>query len=176
MIRGFLFFLLLSMCANFLAKPQLFLILVLKMVDVPTLSIVIAAASVVAGVIHYSVQIRHQTKVRQTDLVMRLYSTRTTIEFQEAWKKVMARKFKDYHDFEKWYDWTDFIVVGIFFEGVGILLHRKLIDISLVDDLFSYIIKVTWEKIKQVVEEVRKSNNAPQIYEWFEYLYNEMQK
>jgi hypothetical protein len=66
--------------------------------------------------------------------------------------------------------------VGLFFEGVGILLSRKLIDLGLVDDLHSYVIKTTWEKIKQVVEGVRKSNNAPQIYEWFEYLYNEMKK
>jgi len=146
------------------------------MVDIPTLSIAVAAASVVAGVIYYSLQIRHQTRMRQTDLVMRLYSTRASREFQEAWKKVMAKEFKDYHDYEKWYEWSDFIEVGIFFEGIGILLFRKLIDIRLVDDLFSYIIETTWGKIKPVVEGVRKHNNAPQIFEWFEYLYNEMQK
>ena len=88
----------------------------------------------------------------------------------------MAKEFKDYHNYEKWYEWSDFIEVGLFFEGVGILLNRKLIDIGLVDDLHSYIVKTTWEKIKRVVEDVRKHNNAPQIYEWFEYLYNEMQK
>jgi len=146
------------------------------MVDIPTISIVIAAASVVAGVIYYSFQIRHQTKIRQTDLVMRLYSTRASKEFQEAWKKVMAKEFKDYNDYEKWYEWSDFIEVGIFFEGIGILLCRKLIDIRLVDDLFSYIIETTWEKIKPVVEGVRKHNNAPQIFEWFEYLANEIKK
>jgi len=146
------------------------------MVDVQTFSIAVAAASVVAGVIYYSFQIRHQTKIRQTDLVMRLYSTRASREFQEAWKKVMAAEFKDYQDYKKWYDWSDFIEVGIFFEGIGILLHKRLIEIKLVDDLFSYIIKSTWEKMKQVVEAVRKYNNAPQIFEWFEYLYNEMQK
>jgi len=145
-------------------------------VEITTVSIVIAAASVVAGVIYYSFQIRHQTRIRQTDLVMRLYSTRASGEFQEAWKKVMAKESKDYHDYEKWYEWSDFIKVGIFFEGIGILLHRKLIDISLVDDLFSYIIQTTWEKMRQVVEAVRKHNNAPQIFEWFECLYNETKK
>jgi hypothetical protein len=146
------------------------------MVDIQTVSIAIASAGVFAAAVYYILQIRHQTRMRQTDLVIRLYSTRTSKEFQESWRKVMAKEFKDYHNYEKWYEWSDFIEVGLFFEGVGILLNRKLIDIGLVDDLHSYIVKTTWEKIKRVVEDVRKHNNAPQIYEWFEYLYNEMQK
>jgi hypothetical protein len=146
------------------------------MLDIPSISAIIASASVVAGVIYYSIQIRHQTRVRQTDLVMRLYSTRTIKEFQESWKKVMSMESKDYRNYEKWYEWSDFIVVAAFFEEVGILLHRNLIDIGLVDDLFSYSIKTIWEKIRDVVEAVRKHHNAPQIWEWFEYLYNEMKK
>jgi hypothetical protein len=149
---------------------------VVRMVDIQTVSIAIASAGVFAAAVYYILQIRHQTKMRQTDLIMRLYSTRDSKEFQESWKKVMAKEFEEYKDYEKWYDWSDFIVVGLFFEGIGILLHRKLIDIGLVDDLFSYIIKTTWEKIRLVAEGVRKHNNAPQIYEWFEYLYNEMKK
>jgi len=146
------------------------------MVDIPTVSIVLASASVMAAAIYYILQIRHQTKVRQTDLVMRLYSTRTSKEFQESWKKVISLESKEYRNYEKWYEWSDFIVVAAFFEGIGILLHRKLVDIGLVDDLFSYSIKTIWEKIKEVVEAVRKHQSAPQIWEWFEYLYNEMKK
>jgi len=146
------------------------------MVDISTVSIVIASAGVLVAAIYYIIQIRHQTKLRQTDLVMRLYSTRASTEFQEAWKKVMATESREYHDFEKWYEWSDFIKVGIFFEGIGILHHRKLVDIELVDDLFSYIVKTTWERMKQVTEAVRKHNNAPQIFEYFECLYNELKK
>lgn len=153
------------------------------MVDVQTISITIASAGVFVAAIYYVLQIRHQAKARQdmvktrqADLLMRLYSTRTGKEFQESWKKVMSMESKDYHNYEKWYEWSDFIVVAAFFEGIGILLHRNLIDIGLVDDLFSYSIKTIWEKIKEVVEGVRKHHNAPQIWEWFEFLYNEMQK
>lgn len=34
--------------------------------------------------------------------------------------------------------------VGWFFEGVGVLLYRKLIDIGLVNDLFSSPVKRAW--------------------------------
>jgi len=146
------------------------------MLDIPSISGIVAAIGVMVGVVFTVLELRNLVQTRQTDLVIRLYSTRISKEFQESWRKVMAKEFEDCHDYEKWYNWSDFIEVGLFFEGVGILLSRKLIDIGLVDDLHSYIIKTTWEKIKRVVEGVRKYNNAPQIYEWFEYLYNEMQK
>jgi len=53
------------------------------MVDIQTLSIAIASTSVVAGVVYYVLQIRHQTKLRQTDLVMSY--TRLTIVWN-FWK------------------------------------------------------------------------------------------
>jgi len=146
------------------------------MVDIIEVSAIVAVAGVLIGVIWYILDMRNQTRIRKTDLIMRLYSTRTSMEFQESWKKVMSVESKDYRNYEKWYEWSDFIVVAGFFEGIGILLRRNLIDIGLVDDLFSYSIKTIWEKIKEVTEEVRKYHNAPQIWEWFEYLYNEMKK
>ena len=87
--------------------------------DILSVSAIVAATSVVAGVIYYSFQIRHQTKMRQTDLIMRLYSVRDSKKFQESWKKVMAKEFEEYKDYKKWYDWSDFIVVGLFFEEWG---------------------------------------------------------
>jgi len=148
------------------------------MVDIPTLSIVIAAASVVVASIFAVLQLRHLVKTRQTDLVMRLYSTWGSDRLQEAREEIMTREFKDYDDAVKKYGaWSkEVFEVGLFFEGIGILLHRKLVDIELVDDLFSFAIKSVWEKLKPITEGSRKKFNRPQIFEWFEYLYNELQK
>ena len=146
------------------------------MVDIQTVSIVIASASVVAGVIYYALEIRHQNKMRQTDLVMKLYSQFNSLEFQKMWYEVLNREAKDHYDYIKKYGATEVTAVGMFFEGIGILLKRKLIDIELVDDMFTMPIKDTWLKIKDITFEVRKIRNRPTILEWFEYLYNEMQK
>ena len=64
----------------------------------------------------------------------------------------------------------------MFLEGIGILLKRRLIDIELVDDMFTSPIKWTWEKMENIILEARKVENQPEILEWFEYLYNEMKK
>ena len=153
------------------------------MLDIQSINAVsgiLAAVGVTVGVVFAVLQLRDLVRTRQTDLVIRLYSHFGSKEFLEARKTVMDLKFKDYRDYVKKYgQFGRFEAVSevcMFFEGIGVLLHRKLIDISLVDDFFSTPIKSTWEKLKPVVEWQRKQSGRPQYYEWFEYLYNEMQK
>ncbi len=146
------------------------------MVDVQTFSVVVASASVVAGVIYYLFQIRLQTKVRQTDLVIRLYMAFASKEMRQTWEKVRTREDLEFEAYQEKYGLSDVNEIGWFFEGVGVLLRRKLVDIAVVDDLFSSPIKITWEKLKHIAEGERKQSGRPQIWEWWEYLYNEMKK
>jgi len=152
------------------------------MVDITEVSAIVAAAGVMIGVVYYILDIRHQARTRQTELVMRLYSEIGSKEYVEAYPNFFASmEFKDYEDFKKkpWVGtpaYVSYMMHCYFFEGIGILLHKKLIDIELVDDLFSMHIKMNWEKIKPIVEGRRKEWNTPAYWEWFEYLYNEMKK
>jgi len=145
------------------------------MLDIPSISAVVAAVGVIVGVTLAYLEVRTLVKQRQTDLVARLYSTMGSREFLEAWDRFMKGEIKDLDDFDRKYS-VEINEIGIFFEGVGVLLHRKLIDIGLVDDLFSSPIKMTWEKMNPLVKATRKKLNLPQMGEYFEYLYNEMQK
>ena len=156
------------------------------MVDIQTLqtiSIAIASAGVFAAAVYYILQIRHQTRIRQTDLVMRLYSAFTSEEFVKAGMIVGYLEYKDYNDFVERYGspsadkpvWVAINMVGNFFNEVGILLHRKVIHIEFVDELIGYRVAFFWEKLKPLMEGWRKQIN-PQLARWFEYLYNEMKK
>jgi hypothetical protein len=145
-------------------------------VDIQTVSIAIASASVVIAAIYYVFQIRNQTKIRQTDLVIRLYTTFGSKEMRQAWEKITTRENKDFNTYQKEFGLSDLNEVGWFFEGVGVLLHRKLVDIAAIDDLFSSPIKISWEIMKPIAEGERKKFSRPQIWEWWEYLYYEMQK
>jgi hypothetical protein len=155
-------------------------------VDIQTVSIAVASAGVFLAAIYYIFQIRHQTKLRQTDLIMRLYSTLGSKEFVENDPKIFNQEFKDlegfmhkYGSFSKFMespDYAPFMMDSMFFEGVGILLYRKLVDIELVDDLLSSPIITIWEKMLPMTKALREYFNRPQMGEWFEYLYNEMKK
>ncbi len=65
-------------------------------VDVAGVSIVVAASSVVAASTSDSFQIRNQTRVKRTDLVMRLYTTFDSLEFQRGFHTVYWADFPDY--------------------------------------------------------------------------------
>jgi len=146
------------------------------MVDIQTVSIVIASASVVAGIIYYSLQIRHQTKARQTDLIVNLYSVFATEEFQKEMFTLMTdTEIKDYNTFRKRYA-VNAPPTGLFFEEVGVLLSRKLADIGLISNLFGPLAMGLWEKSKPITEDARKQLNSPGFGSGFEYLYNEMKK
>ena len=146
------------------------------LVELTEISAVVAAAGVLVGVVYYILDIQRQNKIRQTDLVMKLYSQFNSLEFQKTWNDVLSREAKNYQDYAEKYGPVEVTSVGMFFEGIGILLKRRLIDIDLVDDMFTMPINNTWLKIKDITYEARKIRNQPTILEWFEYLYNEMKK
>jgi Domain of unknown function (DUF4760) len=151
------------------------------MVDVQTVSIAVASASVVLATIYYVFQVRHQTKLRQTDFGMRLYTSWVSKEMTEPWLKVMNLEFTDYDDFQKKYgsylseNPENAAVLSVLnsFTTMGFLLQKKLVDYEIVRQL---PIGMTWRKVKPLVEGVRKQLNMPDMYVEFEYLYNEMQK
>jgi len=156
------------------------------MVDVQTVSIAVASASIVLAAIYYIWQIRHQTKLRETDLMMRLYSILTDKEFTRDYGKVFRCEFKNYDDFVKRYDslydnseqelelkesFSEVLNTG---EMLGLLLKRKVVGADFMYEIFPAL--GIWEKIKPVVEGERKRYNNPRICECFEYYYNEMKK
>jgi hypothetical protein len=121
------------------------------MVDIQTVSIAVASASVTLAAIYYLWQIRHQTKIRQTDLVMRLYEKFGSTEFQKAYQMIMGLGYEDYADYRKRYGTNDEVkaagtTVNSFFEGIGVLVKRKLISMGLVDDLFEGAVLFAWQK------------------------------
>ena len=64
-----------------------------------------------------------------------------------------------------------------YFEGIGFLLHRELIDIGIVEYITggSEGVELAWEKIKPIIYGMREEYNMPTAFQWFEYLYNEVQ-
>jgi len=148
---------------------------ILSMVDLTSISAILAAIGVFVGVVFAILQLRDLVKTRQTDLVMRLYSIFGSKEFLREFTRIWKTKYENYEDFVKKEDLFA-PEAGMFFEGLGVLLHRKLIDIGLVDDLFSGPINMFWERSKPIAEDARRQLDQPQYGEWFEYLYTELQR
>jgi len=148
------------------------------MVDVQTISVVIAAASVVFGVIAWVLQNRENKEINQARLFMQiydhLYSTECVMQRLTIWNW----DWSDFDDYWEKYGMqlspeqsTKFISFVGRLEGIGVLVKRNLIDPKLVDDLISGPILRTWEKFGPMIIETRERLDWPQHMEWFEYLY-----
>jgi hypothetical protein len=152
------------------------------MVSIAEISAMVAAASVLIGVALTVLELRHFSKQRQTQLVVELSSQTRSREYKEATMETLSAEFNNYNDFVKKYGApfsknqvpVSLSIICTFYEQLGVLVRNKLIDPDLVSQLFS--IALPWQKLKPIVEGMRKEYHEPRLYEWFEYLYNEMEK
>jgi len=156
------------------------------MVDASTVSIVIASASVIAGVLYYVTQTRNLVKSRQMDAVMRVYTTWGREDMKRAFGKVVALKPMDYEAFSREHGsiaspnrspiWTDIDRVGWFMNGLGFMVHRRFVSIDLIDELMGYGIVGQWKTLGPLVLGWRAELKTPESFGWFEYLAKELER
>ena len=154
------------------------------MVDIQTVSIVLAACSFILASIYYMFNLKHQRDSREATL---FNSIRQSLFTQERWDTVwelfLTWEYIDYDDFMAKYgpdvDLDAYKRFHHYFsnlEAVGIYLKRGLIRPDLIDDFMSSDIVSLWEKFESYIFEARKRRNYPQYYEHFEYLYHQIKK
>jgi len=157
------------------------------MIDIQTISILIAAASVVIGVSDFILSSRYareerrrELETRQAQLFMTIYDSFHHPEFFDRYTDFLSWHWDDYDDFMKRYGpknpkaWYGMGSVAAFFEGIGVLVHQKLIDVDLVAQLMARHVLLFWERIRPISEGMRKQLKMPDIDMWLEYLYNEI--
>lgn len=152
------------------------------MVDIQTVSIVFAAAGVLIAAIYYVLEIRHHSRLRQTESLFRLspWFNVNAREMQEAITQTCSIQYKNYDDYLKRYaekpEHTALKILGNYFEGIGILVSKKLVEAEIVHDFWGDIILSTWEQIKPLIADMRKDSGDRNLFIFWEYLYNEMKK
>ncbi|MHA2427056.1 MAG: DUF4760 domain-containing protein [Candidatus Hermodarchaeia archaeon] len=142
-------------------------------------SMIVASIGLVGAVIYYMNDHRNQAQMRKTDLIMRLYDTFMSKEFQEADVKVITLKDQNYAEYKDKYGpypgehpmHIAFRSVAAFFEAIGILLQKRLIDIELVYEIF--FVDQRWEKLEPIIRDLRKELDNPEYMNKFEYLFEE---
>ena len=105
-------------------------------------------------------------ETRQAQLFMYMYDRWNDPEFLTHWNEIFSWEWTDYDDFENFRsdaNRVSFSSVAIFFEGVGVLVKRKLVDPTLVDDLMSGMLIRFWEKFGEPMIKIRQGrDNYPQ--------------
>jgi hypothetical protein len=159
--------------------------------DLQTATVVIAGISVIIGVINSILSSRRAEKndeqtleTRQAQLYMPIYNRWNSKEIVHAYGQVRYMyQWTDVSDFESKYNpdvnpeyYAHYALLSTFFEGLGVLVAKGLIDISLIEDLLSQRVIWYWEHMKPIMLEARRRLNDPTQYDHVEYLYNEMKR
>jgi hypothetical protein len=157
-------------------------------VSLQTLLTYLTLISIPVGVFYHIMTLRNtrknqelQLETRQAQLFMQTYHKWIDKDLNLANTKVERYEWQDFDDFMRKYGpeadinaYSDFTRLAAYFEGIGVLVKRGLIDPHIVDDLMSINIIQFWEKYENLAIEFRERWNAPQVIEWVEYLYNQI--
>jgi len=119
--------------------------------------------AILVGVALAVMELRHMRQTRETELETRqaqlfkqIYDRFESSEFQRNDYLFTQWEWEDFEDFrERYGDAESYSIhssIGTFYEGIGVLVNRGLIDVEFVDDLMSGCILRYWEKIKPVNE------------------------
>jgi hypothetical protein len=144
------------------------------MLDLSTIATVVAAVSVVVGVVFTILELRHMSRTRQTDIIMRIYDRFGSKEMVEAMYNVGQLRSETSATSPPKGGLTGVTQIAIVFEGLGVLLEQDLIDIKLVDSLFGPTLDALWEPIRPLINWMRESLKQPTFFSHFEYLYNRL--
>ncbi len=162
-----------------------------QLIDIQATYYLVAATGVLVAALYYIYNVRISLKTarttletRQTQLFMQLFAQYNNKDFMYDFAKVAydveyrnleewTRKYGSTGDREYWASWAR---VGRFFDGIGILVRRGLIDIDLVIDELRELILFSWDKMKPWVYEVRVEMKSPNTWGNFEYLAEETRR
>ena len=145
------------------------------------LAVILTGLGLTVSILYYTTVLQNANKTRQTQLFMNLYNTYHSPDFRRKWHDLLKREWTDYEDWQKKYgqdseDLAAHTSMLSFFNGIGVLLKRNLIDIEIVEDLLSVNIRGYWKKVESLVYRTREIIDEPKMYADFEYLYNEVMK
>ena len=155
-------------------------------------ALVLTGLALTASILYYSLTLRNanktqqmQLETRQAQVFMNIYNqSQTDPAFINSWRIFITKQWKDEHEFIELFNPSnpsddEFYIamghIGSFYEGLGVFVKEKLLDIRLLALLMSGMTIMFWKKVAPVVEPFREAYNFPWLSET-EYLYNALQK
>jgi hypothetical protein len=150
--------------------------------DIQTISVVIASASVIGSAVYYMIETRHQRRIRQTESIIHLspWFKMDAKEIQEAISNVCSTEYIDYKDYLTKYagkpEQTSLKLLGNYFEGVGLLVYMKLVEMEIVFNFWGDVAESVWDGNEELINSMRKDIGTPFTFQYWEFLVKEFKK
>jgi hypothetical protein len=148
---------------------------------------VVTIFGVIAGFGYYVLTVRNnqrnqrlQLETRQAQLFMQIYNvSHNDPSYLEAQRRCFELEINSYEEYLKIQENEDdrkaLARVGMFYEGLGVLVKEGYVSIRLVALLMTGTTRMLWERLyKSWVEEGREKMNYRRFRSEAEYLYDEL--
>ena len=119
------------------------------------------------------VQLRLQYLQRREEIVLRLYEPLLSEPLTRAYWRVQTWPFAEHAAFEAGATVDDrvaFDQVATFYETMGVMHHRGVASLSLLDELLTPSIFEAWDACADIVRGERERTGTPEKYAAFERL------
>ena len=125
----------------------------------------------------------HATETRQLDIYMRYQMLGTNPDFWYHIFEVAALEWETFDDFALRYSHTENpeqaakrFAVFEFWQGLGYILSRGVIDSETAFDMFGNAVIGNWTRFQPIIQGFREHDGRPETWRWFEYFADEMKK
>jgi hypothetical protein len=160
------------------------------MVSIEQVVYVVPILALTASILYYALNLRTANKNQQMQL-----ETRQAQLFINIYNQTLNNQpTRDAHKIMNTWKWSNFeelwetifvsetaeknmdalLLIGAFYNGVGILVKEKLLDIRYVDTM-TYWITMFWGLLDPYIDELR-AKTYPRLFNETEYLYKELMK
>ena len=150
--------------------------------DLPTianLAEIFGAIIVIAGVVFAIIQIRIFRRQRLEAAAIEVIRSWLSPEFTRAFSEIQrlpdsisATKLHAYSsDCER-----SAMIISNTFEGFGVMVYRRIVPLTLVDELMGGAVVYLWRKLTLWIEDTRKEQSRETVYEWFQWLAERLQE
>jgi Domain of unknown function (DUF4760) len=156
------------------------------MVTIIEVTAVLSSIAAISAAIFLIIELKHMDRHKDLEISMKLFEWAETESLRKAFRRIEEDfQFENLPKYEKNvaenFDVGDYpYQVEAFFEEVGFLVNKKLVDIDVIVDRLGSHIVTDWKKLQPWILAVREERNDKTFGEHFEILYkktsNYMQK
>jgi hypothetical protein len=134
---------------------------------------IVGSVIVISGVIFGIIQIRQYQQQRQDVAAVQLVNSFQSPDFnkslRQVWSLPDAAEWQEFQERGDQWEAAAF-QVGMTLETMGVLVYRRIVPLSILDELMGDAILVLWRKLQPWVAHLRTEQKRDSAYEWFQWL------
>lgn len=142
--------------------------------DLPWLIEVITLTAVVVGLSFGAVELRQLRAAQEAQTILQLFETIKSDEYVEATNLVRSLPYDltaaELREILGEDGLDEITQLMLTYESLGVLVYRRDVALTWVDEMFRVMILQSWEKLGPLAIEDRQTSGYSGIYEWVQWL------